>query len=494
MSLNDLPFEIWELILNQLPLGQRIRCRRVDKKWLFFVDNLLPRSLVTSSWRLPCTAKWPCSNEQVKLDNLLVKSNLSFCLEKVLSMKLFSKLERLYLFEDEFLTPSMAEKCLNGLVTLKVLKVNIMNQYRVPPYQLSLPSLESLEIRGCCKNSFYDLTLDTPNLSKIQVHWRLDKLTFLYPEKVKCILNVASDENFRPFINLESVTLSHVKNIETSSLLGLRNLKELNFSFCKEFKSFDFMSRERLLAFADKVKGISNSRQLRIVYGGFLLNSKLKDCKYLSGIQTTYEVILENMDMHTYLENLDSLSNTLPTEALFLEKGSFNNLADQMPKRFLRRFANLSLLYLEGEIENETKLIQLLDDCRSLKDLHLMNCSLTNHFYQNELRRKCPFLRSFGLREASLLNFDFLFEFTFLEFVGLDHFDLGFVKAVFKHLKFLKTFKFENQEISHLIAKETRGFYLPNLQKDNVFFKSLDDLFAQRSTFEVNPNVQENSA
>lgn len=274
-----------EMILKQLPLVQRIRCRRVNKKWLFVLDNLFPRSLVICSLKLqPNTAKWPCSNEPVKLDNLLAKIDFSSCIETVLGMRMFNKLERLYFTSYVPLTSSQAEKCLNRLVALKVLKVSIENRGSVSsPCKLSLPRLESLKIHGFCEEpSTGGLTLDTPNLKRIEpCCWSLSQLTFLYPEKIDYIQNIPSGCDLSHLINLSTVHLVNLRKIETSPLINLANLKELNFPSCEEFKNFDFMSRERLLAFAERVKRLSNNKKLEIIYGGFRLNEQLKDCSII---------------------------------------------------------------------------------------------------------------------------------------------------------------------------------------------------------------------
>lgn len=116
MSLNELPVEILEMILGDLPLVQRIRCRLVDKRWRFVIDHSNPKCLVLATSKLIVaigTALWPISKEPIQVEeNLLVKADFSSCFEAMFSMSMFSKLERLYFSLDVLLTADVAEKCL----------------------------------------------------------------------------------------------------------------------------------------------------------------------------------------------------------------------------------------------------------------------------------------------------------------------------------------------------------------------------------------------
>ena len=67
MNLNDLLVELSEMIRNGLPLTERIRCRLVNKKWLFIVDQMNPKSFVFFFWSLqsPTPARWSLINEAI---------------------------------------------------------------------------------------------------------------------------------------------------------------------------------------------------------------------------------------------------------------------------------------------------------------------------------------------------------------------------------------------------------------------------------------------
>lgn len=195
-------------------------------------------------------------------------------------------------------------------------------------------------------------------------------------------------------------------------------------------------------------------------------------------------VVIESTTENTvsvYLEQLGNLYRTLPGCSLFFEDGSFNNLADRIPKGFLRKFVKLTKLYLEEPIANEEKLVQLLDDCRCVKELYFINCSLSDQF--DVLTRKFSFLRVFTMREARPMNLDFWFQFAFLERVDVGcsaGFDL--CRRMFQHLKFLCIFRFEIQNTRFSIRRDKKGFYDQMLQGNEMsaskYFESLDDLLA----------------
>ena len=113
----------------------------------------------------------------------------------------------------------------------------------------------------------------------------------------------------------------------------------------------------------------------------------------------------------------------------------------------------------------EAKLIQLLDNCRCLLRIVLEFCSLTDHFYWNVLPRKCPYLESFSMKKSrptAALNLDFLFKFTFLKVIRLDHPAANkLVKRVCQQLKFLYMFVFQYDEHREcFIQKGQNSFYL----------------------------------
>lgn len=484
MSVNDLPAEILVIILNDLPLVQQIRCRQVNKKWLFVIDQLNPKkSLVLSSLPIPNTM-WIPAEQSFQTGNLLLKTDFSSCFQTLFNMTMFNKLEKLCFFGPA-VTKSAAEQCLNRLVRLKELKVRVVMDPGAKdssPCKFTLPRLESLAIleSPCC-----DWILDTPNLSRIENGQNWQRLTFVYPEKIEFIRMSKNDFDCGQFVNLKflgfSYTLEKIEKIETSSLLNLPNLEELYFAAFDEFKGaypeFDrFISKRQLLAFADKVKRLLNNQQLRVNYSGFHLTEELLDCKFR--YQNYYWI--NTTAFQGYLDNLDHLSKTMPdTRTIFLEDCGFNNLADRIPKGFLRKFVRLSELAFEGSIECEAKLIQLLDDCSHVQNFSFLNCSLTKHFYQNVLPRKIPFLREIEVLEERPMNFDFLFEFAFLETASIKpSADLGLIERLFRDLKFMFSFHFISQNIKHAICKDKKGFnWVADCRScEEVHCENLDDL------------------
>lgn len=482
MSLNELPVELVEMIFNQLPLVDRIRCRSVNKKWRFIVDNLRTKSLVLFTSKLTVIPRWPFTTEPVKLNNLLIREDFSLCLEIVLRLKIFDYLEKLYLSSEVFMAPSEVEKCLNRLVRLKELSVNIASSGVVSPScKLSLPSLEILEI-FLDGNTDCDLILDTPNLTKIHARSDFTKFSFIYPEKIKFFKTYANfeDRSFSQFTNLESVSLNLLISIEAGLLHSLTKLKKLSLSYCKEFDNSPFMSKSELLSFADRVKRISNSKQLEITYGGLSLNTKLSDCRYS---EKSYEYINESV-MCSYLKNLDYLSDTLPGERLVFESGGLDQLIDRLPRGFLKRFANLRSLSLQGAInlELEAKLTLLLDDCRYLDAVEFTSCSLSDHFYWNVLPKKCSFLNFFKITESPPMNFDFLLEFGLLRMLGIYYpAPCDLIKRLFQQLKFMMCLAFRSEfdeRTGCFLTKEKSRFFLRVYAPGDYYYKfeNFDDL------------------
>lgn len=481
MNSNDLPIEMWEIIFDQLPLAQRIRCRLVNKKWLFIVDNLKPKSLVLTSPKLSKPVRRPFTSELVKLDNHLVKNDP--CFEMMFSMKMFNNLKRLYFSEHVSITTREVETCLNRLVNLKELTVNVVKPSSVPSNcKISLPSLETLEIY-LDRDIFCEL--NTPSLTKIHSRSDFPKFTFCHPEKMNTIWASGTvRDNFAPFINLQFISLNFLPNSDTNPLLSLPNLKELNFSDCPEFLNRRYMSKQVLLDFAEKLKKKSKSKDLKIFFGGFLLqDAELSDCNYsgsLGGISQD--------EMCSYLENLGNLSDILPAERLDLEDGSFRNIADRVPKGFFRKFIHLRQLYLSDVIDQdstlEAKLVQMLDDCRFILKFRFLKCPLSDHFWWKVLPRKYPFLQMLIISKCRTKSFDFLFEFSSLTLIHIDRLSadsgVDFIKRVFQQLKFMKSFRFEYNErlYFNIVFKEESGFNYRSNSQNFTHFENLDNLLA----------------
>lgn len=485
MSLNDVPVEILDIVLNYLPLAQRIRCRLVDKRWLFVVDNSNPKCLVLSTAEPIGPTLWPITNEPVQMHNLLVKASFLTCFEALFGMRMFSNLEKLYCSPFVIMTPSIAEKCLNRLTKLKALRVEIFNvELKSPPCRLSLPNLQLLVIHweALC----YDLILDTPNLNQIQSGDDMRRVILLYPEKLTSVLafTLGSDLGGRVY-NLQTANLSFLNDIYDCALFCLKNLKELHFTACKEFESLKFVSRQQLLTFVDKAKNFSSSKDLEFVYGGFRLNAKLKDCRYLS--QSYHELIETSSEspLSNYLDSLDNLTDTMPAESLYFKEASFNGLANRIPAGFIQKFVSLKSLAFEGSIDHEQQLIQLLNECKYVNKLQLINCSLTDQFYSNVLTVKLPFLTILKIKEETpFIDLDFLLQFALLQQADVGRLtDVDLVKKAFKHLKYLKLFSFdlvksENMLTQYVASKERRGFINKKTYLEIKHFESIDELFS----------------
>lgn len=489
MSLNDLPVEILGIILEKIPLIERVRCRLVNKKWLFVVDHSNPKCLVLSETEFVCWDRWAFTNEPVKLDNLVVKSNFKCGTERVIGMRMFSKIQQLYFTPYTqliFKTANDAELCFNQLVQLRELKMyNGLNS----PLKLSLPKLEVLEIDQFLDN----LILDTPNLIKIS-YPSLECITCLYPEKVKWISQIGptceEDPNLDQFVNLEFASIWSLTDWHIDSLANLPKLKELHFQKREmdpsdPFKDSDLVSREKLLEFSYRLKRIAKSKQLRINHGGFYLNEKLKEISY-SKQGFSY---ITDVEISAFLQSLDNLSDELPAESISFERQSFNELGNRMPEGFLRRFVHLKHLHFYGEIESEERLVALLTDCRFIETIEFDDCGLTEQFYRDTLPREFPFLKKIILKRAKIVNFDFLFKFHTPHWLTIDPpADAELIKKLFRDLKSLHTVEFERNGIFVIISKglkedeEDDGFELihwsARRNKRFVRFESLDDLLS----------------
>ena len=466
MSLSDLPAEIFEIILKFLPVTERVRCRQVDRKWLFVVDNMNMRCLVLSKPANLGMNRWAFTNELVKLDNLLVRVSFESDLKGILGMRMFSRLKKLYFSSP--IASSVAEVCLGQLEQLKELKLCVLSR---SPWKLSHPKIETLEIynyncvhyEGPSLNDFH-VILDTPNLTQLKFR-HSDEIVCLHPEKIKSIYQAVESlgspikQKIDNFINLESASFIYLDDLEIDALSRLSNLEKINFLMYMRFDEEGKLDRKMLLNLSDRLKRISESKkELKINYRGFYLNTLLKDCRYKAlGVFS-----IEDFEMATYLESLDNLSETLPIKYVFLYEQSFNSLANRMEANgFWRRFICLRQLGLGGAIENEQQLIDLLDDCKLIENISFQDCSLSEHFYQNVLVRKLPYLKSFELKGPRLMNLDFLLKLIYITYIHIDYLDDDEqFRRFFQGLQFLSHFRFRKSYLFFVIFEYNEGFQL----------------------------------
>lgn len=289
------------------------------------------------------------------------------------------------------------------------------------------------------------LTLETPNLMGFK-RKHLNKIKFVYPEKLKVLEASDYEAKFSNFVNLECLILAHGGALNSEILTKFESLRELRVHY-GDTARFDKL-KETLI-------NISKQKlvQRRLDFKLFIQGIEVSDVNNF--IDTFPRARSYHFQINNYLKDARLLCRNLSiyTEHKYTELMEL--VGNQLPDDFTVRFYNIRKVTTSGKVHDENHFIGFLKSV-NLESLHVKHSVLSQSFF-NRLT-DCQRLSKLKVEDNInlQLNYGFLLRFKLLEefFTDQRSADLMSVASrAFQERKYLKIFETTNPQFSFRIDK-----------------------------------------
>lgn len=472
--MEKIPLELFYEILDNLPLIDIFRSKRVCKKFLIWINNYYITSLTVTKTGLPLTERSFDTCQKVNYLNLIRKNDLFR--DQFETNRMLMNLKRLFVYEYKIDSCYFLKKvnCLKNLEFLEILKVRLTSNCL-----LNLPKLKKLNFYLTLQQTNYGLIhLETPQLKELKFN-SIKFAKICYPDKLISVKVLKYHSQLKELINLRSLSISNLnKNeIEDDFLMNLNKLDEFHF----EGDSIIF----KLLKKQMEIYG----RSFKIYHFGVCYSNKPRN------LIINYDHILTERRIQFYNNRLIKLSNYLP----IINCVEYNErLFDKLSVDFIQKLTGIKLIKIYDFVLDESKLIQFIQNCGNVIRMHLIFSNFSSQFY-SKLAHLTPFLCELNFNHFGYnLKFDFLTKLKFLKhIITINHLDLIDLKMILTNLKLLKNLEFRyeikspnkevekvfdlklirptNKLVYRLIVSKTYSFDF-NAQEDLIWFldKKLD--------------------
>lgn len=474
--MDKLDLDLLSKILNQLPLTDKLRLRKVSKKFLEVIDNQNPKSLViirkNKFW---IRSTWFHDFKLIDYSNLIIlnQNNLALFRSNFFGNRFFVNLNKLHLDyancdknKDKQIQIDL--NFLSYFQRLEILNINFSTHQLGSTNRLILKGLKYLRIN--LNQSDYDLIFDAPVLEFLSVN---------------CLKNLK-------FINLK--TIKHLK-------LDLNF--DLNYEQVKEFKNllyldYDSFKIEDYEALKNYVEFKSNLKQLCITCYQTVNLDELKICSEINGVKvyvngllinhwykfsSVEQKVLERYNLNIYLENYSSIHNLL-VSIVDINYSAWETewLNHRIPDDFLGKLVNLSSICTNRRVLKVDYFIQFLLNCEMIHTLRLVDSSLDQQFY-SKLTFYLPFIRFLTIQDEQnlikQLDLNFLYKLKYLERLIINYqMSFELIRGLFLSLNNLKEIEILYNEQFLLIS---RCAYVKNSNR----FKLTDNLNLKRFAIDL---------
>lgn len=446
--MNNLPVELIINIVDRLDLQNKLKCRRLSKKFLNVIDNFLEnkRLYITTrkkllSRRIPSIMCHKNSISVSRSEDMLERFyDLSFLLKN----RYFKNIKFLSIDLNEF--DKIDVNILNHFNCIEVLQFHDF----VPLTCLMLPKLKVLQFPYfkfcvCADNlqgsfaqhiSFIDSGLNLANIQEIENFFYFEWLKKCEPLNFKNLKFFTTDLSIFRETTIDWIDwFSKIPTLEIFNLL-------LPFYSNRNFDSgFDgFFNSDRSYHSKIYMNGIPFDK-----FSNEFIKI-LKSGPFEAGFQT----INDNM-LDFFLTNNSLIREVFPIDAIDLSSCEDYFLKDKVPKNFLKKFVVLKSVKVSKKVDKKVLINILLE--YNIKKIELINSSLDPEFYSS-LNRYAPDLNSIRIKDKLniLNNIDFsLFDsFKLLREFEIEHsLSLKFLdKFIDKFVDFYVSFNIFHKDIS----------------------------------------------
>lgn len=400
LKLDELPNELLEAILLNLPLQQILLCKQVNKRFCWLIGYYLRlRCLViaNTSGYVPANQRW--FHRRTPVDCLHIVRRDFHYLRRELHRSMLSGLKRLFVIRmgPQFVPHSGRSDLfdvINQHRQLEQVQIDDLlgSQMTDDPLTISLPLLKIFSLRqpGGVGNQLGNLVFDTPVLTYLEclVH-HVKKLIFRYPNSIR---------QFSCYENGDY-------------LLHLSQLEEL---YCRDFRNYisdDFLQRMSCLKMIQfnsdehafhklKLQKVIYRRKQLVLYPlGFHFEilpnfnvdfrSENFDDDYVVTM-SDYGRSLTDRSLALYAGNLSRLAPVLP----FIEQIRYDDLErlfdNKIPLDFLVKLCNLQAVRVKNQVRHRDQFAKFLRICNNLRDVEFFSPSFDQAFFDNELVKLVP--------------------------------------------------------------------------------------------------------
>ena len=436
VKLDDLPVLPFEKILGYLSLEERIRLRRVSRRWHKTIDSFRLRILCCSSVQagfIMEKSRWLSGRfAQNFIHSLRIDSFF-----RTLDQSILAGLKHLRLcdFNDK---TGLAFGLLHQLEELDLIRYN----YLVPDgyLKLHLPTLKAIQLHDIF--GLKTLYFGAPKLQKIKLfNWSAGiRLHVLNGGSVEWLSTDLIEENqIKEFKNLKYLYIDDVC-VDSTLLADLDQLKEIHLAYWLSVKGFLEQKQQY------------DRTDLKIFYSGCLLNGPQDPAIDLLSRGFNEEVCV------FLAENQFRLANELP----FCESLTYKSIKAVVPELragFLKRLVNLSSINVHEPIQDIQQFLDFLKASPEIESLNFQYFLLNLLDLLDRLPEYCA-VQTLVIG-FEMVDYQFLFKLKNLVKLYLYRsIEIEFVRKLFEELEFLSSFRFtyRNREFRIQVDKLSKQF------------------------------------
>ena len=401
-DLESLPVLALQGIFQFLGLAERLRFRRVSKKWKFAVETMRPqRDLCIYQHSYPFEEKWAFSNEEVTCEDMLYCNLTGSDNVRSKVMPFIEELQRLYLYW----TGESSRFFLRNLPFLNKLKVLVMRSeyssdfwflFKSRELELSSKSLEKLSITFTDPTGM-QLHLDTPSLHSLVLWDRPARdpvnYRFRYPLEVRYLQCMDFNLMLGVFKNLQELVcwqISFPFDLNEYRLLRKVNIYPL---LEDEHDTLNRLTEQR-----DRL----HRKNLQILVSGF-------DCTCLHHYAIGSQMLLDKENLEKLAANRSKLIEPIPWDCyLWFEPlyEVFGKIRKDLRKIFSRiQSIEMGVTYSRPEGLEESDVVNFLTETK-VAELILEDYNFKREFY--ELLPAVQSIKELRIEERSLTNEDYV--------------------------------------------------------------------------------------
>lgn len=432
-TINELPELPFEHLLSYLSLKERIRSRRVSKRWY----------CVINSFRVECLCYSNCPIDKIqdnkerwitgKFSERNFINSTQFSLFFFHTLTIFSNLKRLR-FRDVHLSKEkdlVAFCCIlnsfGQLEHLDLIKVHFDAQRNLPTLNLNLPMLTSFQLLNVIY--FHELILKAPRLQTVRIlNSKYLRVTIVDGQSVqRLIIDCWENIDIKTLKTLQILYASLLSTIGPNFLFDLPKLKEIhtiNSSNVLElFEQRRKLGRTDLLIYlcALRLNGANDPR-----------------------IATYQESFASHIYLNDLVANLDRLADEVP----FSCKLYYTNTRNAGPKsdlikfNFLRRFTGPVEIVVLDLVQNTQQFLEVLKNCGYAIDLWFGGVQSQTLFEQ--ISQHCVAnVRNLTLFYPPSLRLDFLYRLKHVTRIYLNwQIEIETIRKAFEELPVLSSIRF----------------------------------------------------
>ena len=464
-----LPIEMIREIFSYLPIRDNLLCRSVCKLWCSVSRSLnyAKLAIIRQNRRTTETSSFGYSCEPVKSLSLMELAN-DDCISKLLKEETFRNVREMTTFFSK-VHHIYFENFYNHFIKLETLTIGSNDTCREAPWKtvnrvvLDLKCLKKLVVTSC----FFHFPLNTPELLHLECVFFHTHFKFAYEDKIKFLRSswISFDYLMSPQNILQELEILVVQEIFQDELIpffeGLLHLKEVHLrspkitSFPGQIGKLDEFRKESNRHFEIFVQGLGLE-----FYKEAIIRTNEHEPKMKEWLEEHTDFLVRNQHMMPKKVFLDFGINYDHLEALSVAERNV----------FLRKFEYVRSVSVNRQVENEKRLLELLEKTHP-EHLSLKNFELYSKSFFDQLLLNCQFLRELSLEASRSLDsfekFEFLFKLNNLTRLQVtNHLSPSFIRIIWKNIHSLKDLEVDTSSLGLRIVISWRANAFRRLHKE----------------------------